>query len=255
MIDHERYIDQMNEARCYLKLIEHLIQPMTSLENLHFICAKVPILKFRDAISGCDCDINVNNSVGIRNTHLLRTYSKIDNRVRPLVLAVKMWGKKRGINDAKEGTLSSYSLVLMMIHFLQCGCDPPVLPSLQEEFPEYFEVDSNVNELATFEPACVIPCNKSGNKVSIGELLVGFFRYFAETFSWDLDVMSVRLGCTLAKKQLPEFKTKYICIEEPFNLSNTAHSVYELQQFILIKKEFRRSNDRLKGKISLENIS
>ena len=68
---------------------------------------------------------------GIRNTHLLRTYAQVDSRVRPMVIAVKKWAGSRDINDASCGTLSSYSLVLMIIHYLQCGANPPVLKSLQ----------------------------------------------------------------------------------------------------------------------------
>lgn len=44
----------------------------------------------------------------------------VDWRVRPLVLVVKLWAQCQEINDAKNMTISSYSLVLMVIHFLQC---------------------------------------------------------------------------------------------------------------------------------------
>jgi poly(A) RNA polymerase GLD2 len=44
----------------------------------------------------------------------------VDWRVRPLVLIVKLWAHEHGINNAKDMTISSYSLVLMVIHFLQC---------------------------------------------------------------------------------------------------------------------------------------
>lgn len=44
----------------------------------------------------------------------------VDWRVRPLVVVVKLWAQCQDINDAKTMTISSYSLVLMVIHFLQC---------------------------------------------------------------------------------------------------------------------------------------
>ena len=44
----------------------------------------------------------------------------VDQRVRPLVMFVKHWAKFQNINDASQGTISSYSLVLMVIHYLQC---------------------------------------------------------------------------------------------------------------------------------------
>lgn len=49
-----------------------------------------------------------------------------DWRVRPLVSVVKEWAKRKGINDANKSSFTSYSLVLMVIHYLQCtfshGC-------------------------------------------------------------------------------------------------------------------------------------
>jgi terminal uridylyltransferase len=50
---------------------------------------------------------------------LLKAYSELGWYVRPLVLTVKHWAKRRHINDASSGTLSSYAYVIMVIHFLQ----------------------------------------------------------------------------------------------------------------------------------------
>jgi DNA polymerase sigma len=44
----------------------------------------------------------------------------VDWRLAPLVVFIKHWAKVQGINDASQGTVSSYSLVLMIIHYLQC---------------------------------------------------------------------------------------------------------------------------------------
>ena len=43
----------------------------------------------------------------------------VDYRVQPLVMLVKKWAKKHDINDASCGTLSSYALTLMVLHYLQ----------------------------------------------------------------------------------------------------------------------------------------
>lgn len=47
-----------------------------AFEQFHLIQAKVPILRFRDTVDQIEVDLNYNNSVGIRNTHLLYCYSK-----------------------------------------------------------------------------------------------------------------------------------------------------------------------------------
>lgn len=137
------YVDQRSEALNYLEQIQHSLKycgnmaavslPCISqylqnnfilsvdfVDNIELIWAKVPILKFRDSCRNLEVDLNCNNAVGIRNTHLLHCYANIDWRVRPLVLIVKMWASANNINDAKNMTISSYSLALMVIHYLQC---------------------------------------------------------------------------------------------------------------------------------------
>ena len=34
-------------------------------------------------------------------------------------MIIKKWAKRHGINDASQGTLSSYSIVMMVLHYLQ----------------------------------------------------------------------------------------------------------------------------------------
>lgn len=64
----------------------------------------------------------------------------MDWRLRPLALVIKLWAQFHHINNAKNMTISSYSLVLMVIHFLQCGISPPVLPCLHSMYPDKFQV-------------------------------------------------------------------------------------------------------------------
>lgn len=45
-------------------------------ENFNLIEAKVPILRFSDRMHQLEVDLNFNNCVGIKNTHLLYCYSQ-----------------------------------------------------------------------------------------------------------------------------------------------------------------------------------
>jgi len=247
--------NQLDRAERYLKDLEIVLTTIFGFRDVEFVNARVPILKFSDAFSGCHCDLSVNNEMAVRNTHLLRAYSKMDDRVRPLVMAVKKWASARKINDATQGTLSSYAIVLMCIHYLQCGCKPPVVISLQKYYPEYFSSDSDVNQLHYFEPWKMIPCNTSENKLSVGELFVSFFQYYANVFSWDTQVISVREGCCVMKQKYKGFEDKYMCVEDPYESYNTTRTVYNLSLFNLIKREFRRANWRLSERLSLEHIT
>lgn len=236
-----------NSERNYLYTIERIINDLEPLRDIEFVSARVPILKFKDTICECTCDLSVNNAMGIRNVHLLRAYSKIDKRVKPLVVVVKKWARARNINDASQGTLSSYAIILMVLHFLQCGCQPPVLQSLQQLYPQHFRDDSIVDNLPFFEPTDQILCNDSKNKESVGGLLIGFFNYFSERFSWE-NIMSVYYGCVLPRRNYKHFTCRFINVEEPFEFYNTARTIYNQSSFVVIKEEFRRANARLKEK-------
>jgi DNA polymerase sigma len=62
--------------------------------------AKVPIVKIWDPDLQLACDMNVNNTLALENTRMIKTYVDIDERVRPLAMIVKYWTKRRILNDA-----------------------------------------------------------------------------------------------------------------------------------------------------------
>lgn len=62
--------------------------------------AKVPIVKIFDPELGLACDMNVNNTLALENTRMIKTYVEIDPRVRPLAMIIKYWTKRRVVNDA-----------------------------------------------------------------------------------------------------------------------------------------------------------
>jgi DNA polymerase sigma len=62
--------------------------------------AKVPIVKIFDPELGLACDMNVNNTMALENTRMVKTYVEIDPRVRPLAMIIKHWTKRRVVKDA-----------------------------------------------------------------------------------------------------------------------------------------------------------
>ncbi|NXE15836.1 GLD2 polymerase, partial [Lophotis ruficrista] len=201
----EEPVNQKTEARHILSLVQKLFSTKLSnyIERPQLIRAKVPIVKFRDKVR--QFDLNVNNIVGIRNTFLLRTYAYIESRVRPLVLVVKKWASFHDINDASRGTLSSYSLVLMVLHYLQS---------------KYFFL---LIETESFDPTmqlhlvhqipCTIPPYISKNGSSLGDLLIGFFKYYATEFDWSHQMISVREAKAIPRPDGIEWRNKFICVE------------------------------------------
>lgn len=84
---------------------------------------KPTLVKFTDPKTGLDCDINVNEQLGLRNTGMIKRYCDVVPILRPMVWSLKRWAKGVGMNDPSGQmgavTFSSYALMLMTISFLQ----------------------------------------------------------------------------------------------------------------------------------------
>lgn len=70
-------LDQRTDALVILKMVAEALVNLKSIREQVLIPAKVPILrlKFMEPFAELAVDLNVNNSVAIRNTHLLYYYS------------------------------------------------------------------------------------------------------------------------------------------------------------------------------------
>lgn len=255
MLTHEQ-IDQKREATEILNLVHRGLKKCSFIKTSQVIKAKVPILKFWDDISRVECDLNINNSVGIRNTHLLKAYARLDWRVMPLVLFIKYWSRFHDINDARKQTISSYSLGLMAIHYLQCGTKPPVLPSLQKLYPDVFSISNDISSLRLDEE---LPPYKSENEESLGDLFLGFLKYYATNFDFKRSAISIRTGTKLPieivkHKVGTPGQWKCLCIEEPFDLSNTARAVFDEDTFTRVYRVFQTSYKRLDKRKDVNDI-
>lgn len=231
-------------------------------------------LDFPKSGVGIQCDINFSNPLAFHNTLLLRCYSHCDPRVRPMVLFVKAWAKRRLINSARNGTLSSYGYVLMVLHFLVNIARPPVLPNLQLPVqgvwtPEpqqgtgvdrydvrFWRDEEQIKRLAA-------QGRITANREPLGVLLRNFFNYYAAQgpnvissgFNWSAEALSLRTqggirtkaskGWTGAKTVTVdnrEVRHRYLfAIEDPFELDhNVARTVVHFG-IVAIRDELRRA--------------
>jgi poly(A) RNA polymerase GLD2 len=101
-------------------------------------------------------------------------------------MVVKEWAKRRGINNSSRSSFTSYSLVLMVIHYLQCGTNPPVLPSLQQLYPNRFSDTNDIRNLNVSQNLEPIPSTiwQFNQRLSLSELLLGFLHYYAYEFKY-----------------------------------------------------------------------
>ncbi|KAL5120636.1 hypothetical protein ACEQ8H_001384 [Pleosporales sp. CAS-2024a] len=231
---------------------------------------------------GIQCDINFANPLGIHNTHMLRCYSLTDARVRRIVLFVKAWAKRRKINSSYSGTLSSYGWVLMVLHYLVNIAQPPVCPNLQHSIPmpkdiSQFEGFFKTTTVAGYTVRFwrnereIMQAAQAGqltqNRQSVGELLRGFFHYYASIpqynvygprapqFYWTNEVLSLRTpggilkkldkGWVSAKTTVTAEKkvtNRYLfAIEDPFEVDHNVARTVTHRGIVAIRDEFRRA--------------
>ncbi|KAM6147910.1 LOW QUALITY PROTEIN: poly(A) RNA polymerase GLD2-like [Erethizon dorsatum] len=128
----------------------------------------------------------------------------------------------------------------------------PILPSLQKIYSESFSLAIQLQLI--HQAPCNIPPYLSENESSLGDLLLGFLKYYAIEFDWNSQMTLVREAKAIARPDGIEWRNKYIHVEEPFDGTNTARGMHEKQQFDMIKDQFLKSFHRLKNKTDLNTI-
>ncbi|XP_069481819.1 terminal uridylyltransferase 7 isoform X2 [Ambystoma mexicanum] len=228
-----------------VRIIEDLARVLRKHSGLRNILpittAKVPIVKFFHVRSGLEGDISLYNTLALHNTRLLSAYAAFDPRVKHLCYIMKVFTKMCDIGDASRGSLSSYAYTLMVIYFLQQR-NPPVIPVLQEIYtgqkkPEIMVEGWNVyffdklDELSNDWPSY------GKNKESVGELWLGLLRFYTEEFDFKEHVICIRRKSLLTtfKKQ---WTSKYIVIEDPFDLNHNLGAGLSRKMAYFIMKAF-----------------
>ncbi|XP_034662104.1 terminal uridylyltransferase Tailor [Drosophila subobscura] len=91
--------------------------------------ARVPIIKLSHLLTGIECDICL-NSLGFCNTNLLKYIFETQPLAQYMCIYAKNWLERCKLTD-----ISTYSIVLMVIYFMQLHGLLPSVFSLQHEQP------------------------------------------------------------------------------------------------------------------------
>ncbi|KAG0336230.1 hypothetical protein BG000_006784 [Podila horticola] len=228
---------------------------------LPLLQARVPIITFVDPLSMIDCDINCNHVLGVHSSELIRCYTMIDPRVKPLVYNVKALAKAHEMNDSSQGTLSSFAYVMMILGFLQAQ-EPPILPSLQaqpkERLTELFvqldregkdggdlidcSFDHDIERYRNFGAA---------NTKSVGQLLIEFFEFYCRYFDYRTLEVNVRLGGYRIRKEVlekrssgrkqlsPGLEKKKLIVMDPFILDRNVTGSCKTRQLTQVWRTFQ----------------
>ncbi|TPX48283.1 hypothetical protein SeMB42_g02676 [Synchytrium endobioticum] len=125
-------------------------------ETSLILTAKVPIIKFTDALTGLSVDVSLNEPI-LRDADWAAQTNKEDFRILPLVLVLKLLLRNLRLGNPSEGGLAGFALNNMVVAFLRL-------------YPRLWDDGSPENP-------------------SIGELLMDFLKYFA-----DFDYQGYRLS-------------------------------------------------------------
>ncbi|KAG5509430.1 hypothetical protein JKF63_06740 [Porcisia hertigi] len=150
----------------------------------------------RPELYGMDFDLSF-RAFGIRNSHLLRRYLLSHPCARPGALVLKDWSKTSGVNNSVNGYLTSYAINIMWIYYLvHRGIIPYVCPARDIPASLRCNVDADPQYAAMVDPAWT-PEERAAMEAQAGELLLGFFYYYAFEFDWVNHVVSLnRPGVT-----------------------------------------------------------
>lgn len=202
------------------------------------LCARIPILKL--SFEGClEVDLSCNNTDPLHNTRLLKAYADLDDRVRQLGIIVKLWAKANHVCGAFQSHLSSYSLTLMCLYFMQVH--PKVrLPMLPVAvFGHGSEADAQDRCQAAYD---AFKCS-----LSLGELFVRFLQFYSQEFYWGSEVVSLRLGSRLDVKepffsQLKARSADRLHVEDPVDLTRNLNCVLGESQEMRLRKALEEAH-------------
>ncbi|KAK8813097.1 hypothetical protein WA158_002689 [Blastocystis sp. Blastoise] len=237
---------------------EEIVKVLETNKMVHIdssrLNARVPIIQYDDPSVNLSVDLGINNQLPVRNTALLRVYAMADPRVRILGLTIKRWAKSRMINDPTNCYLSSYGYILMLIHFLQSGISPPLLPILQDLPPDWDgssmtastssiplpkipvpDVEGVFRDTYFFNPKdpAVLRRFASKNPLSVGSLLCQFFYFYGYQYDFRHSVINIRYHGDLSREDKVQScswtRHGRMSIEDPFeNQYDIAHVLNEM---------------------------
>merc|ERR1712071_372313 len=154
--------------------------------------ASVPIVKLTDVSTDVKVDISFNMSNGVRSAELIRHFKRSYPTLQRLVFVLKQFLLQRDLNEVFTGGISSYSLILMTISFLQLH------PRADATQP----------------------------MANLGVLLIEFLELYGRHFNYLKTALRIRNGGSYVPKEEIQvhmsdgYRPSLLCIEDPLNPSN-----------------------------------
>lgn len=150
--------------------------------------ASVPIVKFTHMQTGIKVDISFNIESGLKSIDLIKKFSMTYPPLKKLVIVLKQYLLEKKLNEVFYGGISSYSLILMVISFLQL----------------HSRIDARYAN-----------CN-------LAILLIEFFEFYGCQFNYLKTAISIKGDGTYISKDkaVTDFPPSILCIEDPLTPGN-----------------------------------
>ncbi|XP_066290001.1 terminal nucleotidyltransferase 4B-like isoform X2 [Branchiostoma lanceolatum] len=152
--------------------------------------ATVPIVKLTDRKTDVKVDISFNMPNGVKSAKLIKKFMQDYPTLKYLVLVLKQFLLQRDLNEVFTGGISSYSLILMTVSFLQLH-------------PRYDATSPSAN---------------------LGVLLIEFFELYGRNFNYLQTGIRIKDGGAYITKEEVNMDNGYrpsmLCIEDPLNQGN-----------------------------------
>uniref|UniRef100_A0AAV2MBS9 Terminal nucleotidyltransferase 4A n=1 Tax=Knipowitschia caucasica TaxID=637954 RepID=A0AAV2MBS9_KNICA len=168
--------------------------------------ASVPIIKLTDHETEVKVDISFNVETAVKAAQFIKSYLKKYPVLPPLIFVLKQFLLQRDLNEVFTGGISSYSLILMAISFLQLH-------------PRIDTRRSNIN---------------------LGILLIEFFQLYGHDFNYMKTGIRVKNGgAYLSKEEMLQTmgsgnRPSMLCIEDPVQPGNdvgrSSYGVLQVKQ-------------------------
>ncbi|XP_042346726.1 terminal nucleotidyltransferase 4A-like isoform X2 [Plectropomus leopardus] len=168
--------------------------------------ATVPIIKLTDHETEVKVDISFNVETAVKAAQFIKSYLKKYTVLPPLIFVLKQFLLQRDLNEVFTGGISSYSLILMAISFLQLH-------------PRIDTRRANIN---------------------LGILLIEFFELYGRDFNYMKTGIRVKNGgAYLCKEEMLKAmgsgnRPSMLCIEDPIQPGNdvgrSSYGVLQVKQ-------------------------
>ncbi|VDK72415.1 unnamed protein product [Litomosoides sigmodontis] len=181
--------------------------------------ARVPILHLQTQ-KQMQVDIQFEKYASIRNTYFVRHCAQYDERVALLNMWAQKWLESQRLKDSKHGLFSTYHVLMLVLHFLQCTGSygiQPILPIMCKKFKGNLKSNLPIQRIAV--SLCRRPKDldfKERQEPDVAELVLLFVSHYAK---YDFNHTSFHLNdATVTEKNQfgSEYEQHQVSIFDPY---------------------------------------